>query len=70
MTPPEPTGPDPLPDAALFAKVPVPPEIMEWARASCDEEDIIALLAEARAGGAGPIGPLLDELEAAGSPRE
>lgn len=69
MTPPEPTGPTPPPDAALFAKVPVPREIIEWARAKCSVEEVVALLAEARAGGSGPIGDLLRELESSGAPR-
>ena len=67
MTPPEPF-PTTNAGGPPVAKLSVPPELIEWARASCGAEDIELLLAEARAGGSGSLRELLRELETPGTP--
>ena len=59
MTPP----PDPS-DAELFRKIPVPPEVVAWARATTTEEETLALLVEAQTQGGYTIDDLLPMLEA------
>ena len=64
MTPPDPA------DAPLFDKVPVPPELLAWAKATADEEDVLALLAEAQAQGGYSMEDMLPELERLFAPPE
>ncbi len=49
------TEPAPPPDA----KLPVPPEVVEWAKANHDEEEVAAGMADIRAGRGCSISDLL-----------